>query len=485
MAVGQAVLFVLCPLRNEMPESPVQAQLVGEPDYTELFSGLRATFRSGKTRDLEWRRTQLAAVERMMGECERDLFDALQSDLGKPALESFATETSYVSGDAAYCRKNLSRWTRRQRISTPVVGQPGKSWIQPEPLGVVLVIGPWNYPVQLVLAGMSAAIAAGNCVIIKPSELAPATSALLARIVPDYLDPDCVKVVEGSVPEAAALLDLPFDHILYTGGGNVGRIVMAAAAKHLTPVTLELGGKSPCVVLPDANLEATARRIVWGKFTNAGQTCIAPDYILTDADTEALLLPLLEKNIREMFGDDPQQSDSYGRMINNRHFERVSQFVACGHCAIGGQVDAADKYIAPTVITDVKPDSAVMQEEIFGPVLPVVRAQNFEEAIAFIRERDKPLAAYIFTNNKRSEQKFLQQVSCGNACVNDVMMFMAVHELPFGGVGPSGMGAYSGRRGFETFSHMKAVMKRGWWPDLAVRYAPYTDKKLKFLRKIR
>ena len=478
------MIFCIANLETDMSTPALKATLAADADFTTLFSGLSATFNSGKTRDLAWRRTQLKAVQRMMSECESELFDALRSDLGKSALESFATETSFVSADAAYSYKNLNRWSRKKRVTTPIVGQPGKSWIQPEPLGVVLVIGAWNYPVQLSLAGMSAAITAGNCVVIKPSEMAPATSALLARLVPKYMDPDCVKVVEGSVPETTALLELPFDHILYTGGGNVGRIVMAAAAKNLTPVTLELGGKSPCVVLPDANLEVTATRIVWGKFTNAGQTCVAPDYILTDADTEALLLPLLEKNIREMFGDDPQSSDSYGRMINERHLERVSALIESGHTAIGGQVDVADKYIAPTVITDVATDSPVMREEIFGPVLPIVRAENLEEAIELIRKSDKPLSAYIFTNDKRAERKFLEQVSCGNACVNDVMMFMAVHELPFGGVGPSGMGSYHGRNGFETFSHMKAVMRRGWWPDLATRYAPHTAKKFKLLRKV-
>jgi aldehyde dehydrogenase (NAD+) len=468
-----------------MSERSKTENAANNPDYTDLFSDLTATFNSGKTKDLAWRREQLKAVERMMSEREQDIFDALQSDLGKSAMESFTTETAYVSGDAAYSRKNLTRWTRKQRVSTPIIGQPGKSWIQAEPLGIVLVIGAWNYPLQLTLAGMSAAIAAGNCVVLKPSELAPATSALIAQLIPEFLDPDCIRVVEGDVPETTALLELPFDHILYTGGGNVARIVMAAAAKNLTPVTLELGGKSPCVVLPDANLEATARRIVWGKFTNAGQTCIAPDYVLADADTEALLVPLLEQNIREMFGDDPQQSDSYGRIVNNQHFERVSALIESGHTAIGGQTDAADKYIAPTVLTDVADDSAIMKEEIFGPVLPIVRAENLEEAIAVIRGSDKPLAAYVFTNSKRDERKFLDQVSSGSACVNDVMMFMAVHELPFGGVGPSGMGAYSGRTGFETFSHMKAVIRRGWWPDLDVRYAPHTEKKLKFLRKVR
>ena len=468
-----------------MSEPSKTEDAASNPNYTDLFSDLTATFNSGKTKDLAWRREQLKAVERMMSEREQDIFDALQSDLGKSAMESFTTETAYVSGDAAYSRKNLTRWTRKQRVSTPIIGQPGKSWIQAEPLGIVLVIGAWNYPLQLTLAGMSAAIAAGNCVVLKPSELAPATSALIAQLIPEFLDPDCVRVVEGDVPETTALLELPFDHILYTGGGNVARIVMAAAAKNLTPVTLELGGKSPCVVLPDANLEATARRIVWGKFTNAGQTCIAPDYVLADADTEALLVPLLEQNIREMFGDDPQQSDSYGRIVNDQHFERVSALIESGHTAIGGQSDAADKYIAPTVLTDVADDSAIMREEIFGPVLPIVRAENLEEAIAVIRASDKPLAAYLFTNSKRDERKFLDQVSSGSACINDVMMFMAVHELPFGGVGPSGMGAYSGRAGFETFSHMKAVIRRGWWPDLDVRYAPHTEKKFKFLRKVR
>ena len=270
-----------------MSTPALQATPTTGADFSALFADVTATFNSGKTRDLDWRRTQLKAIQRMLKDCESELFEALRADLGKSALESFATETSFVNTDAAYSLKNLSRWCRKKRVSTPLVGKPGRSWIQPEPLGVVMVIGAWNYPVQLTLAGMTAAIAAGNCVVVKPSELAPATSALLARRVPEYLDPECIKVVEGAVPETSALLELPFDHILYTGGGNVGRIVMAAAAKHLTPVTLELGGKSPCVILPDANLETTARRIAWGKFTNTGQTCVAPDYILTDSETEA------------------------------------------------------------------------------------------------------------------------------------------------------------------------------------------------------
>ena len=455
--------------------------------YTQMdsFDDLKTTFQSGRTKDLRWRAEQLSAIERMMSEREGEFIDALRQDLGKPALESWVTEISYVSGDAEHCRKNLRRWARKTKVRTPAVVLPGKSWVQPEPLGVVLVIGAWNYPLQLTMSIAVAAIAAGNCVVIKPSEIAPATSALIAKCVAEFLDQDCVRVVEGGVAETTELLEQSFDHILYTGGGNVGRIVMSAAAKNLTPVTLELGGKCPCVVLPDADLDVAARRIVWGKFLNAGQTCTAPDYVLTDIDTEAKLLPLIERSIREMFADDPEQSDSYGRIINDRHFERIRGLMKHGHVAIGGRENAATRYIEPTVLTDVPLDSAAMQEEIFGPVLPIVRANNLDAAIQFIREREKPLAAYLFTNDSVAETRFLDNVSCGNACINDTMMFMAVPELPFGGVGASGMGAYSGKRGFDTFSHMKAVLKRGWWPDLAVRYAPYTAKKFAFLRKIR
>ncbi len=455
------------------------------PDFSPMLEGLRATFETERTLSLSWRAEQLTAIERMMEECEQEFMDALESDLGKHRQEAWTTEISYVAGDAAYCRKNLKRWSRTRKVPTPMLAQPGKSWLQPEPLGVVLIIGAWNYPLQLTLAGVAAAIAAGNCAVIKPSELAPATSEAVARRVPEYLDSDCVKVVEGAVPETSALLELPWDHILYTGGGNVGRIVMAAAAKHLTPVTLELGGKSPCLVMPDADLPTTARRIAWGKFTNAGQTCVAPDYVLADAETEKKLIPLIQQAVTEMFGEDPEASSHFGRIVNDRHFERVSALIESGDVVVGGQTNADTRYIAPTVLTGVTPDSPIMQEEIFGPVLPILRSDDLEASIRFIRKFDKPLAAYIFTKDSAAEARFLKKVSCGNACVNDTMMFMMVDELPFGGVGPSGMGSYSGEYGFKTFSHMKAVMKRGWWPDLAVRYAPYSDKKFSLLRKLR
>ncbi len=465
--------------------SDFETSVATAPDFARMFSDLQATFRSGRTRDLAWRAAQLSALENMMKEREADLIKALHQDLGRHGLESWTAEIAYVAADAAYFRKRLKRWTKPRKVHTPPIAKPGKSWLQPEPLGTVLIIGAWNYPLQLTLAGYAAAIAAGNCAVLKPSELSPATSALIAKLIPEYMDTDAVRVVEGAVPETTALLELPFDHILYTGNGTVGRIVMAAAAKNLTPVTLELGGKSPCVVLPDANLETAARRITWGKFTNAGQTCIAPDYVLTDADTEAKLLPLIEKAARDMYGDDAEASESYGRIVNERHFDRVSALLQSGTVAIGGQTNRETKYIAPTVLTGVTADSPVMQEEIFGPVLPVLRINNLDDAIEFIRDGDKPLAAYIFTNDSAAESRFVEEISCGSTCINDTMMFMAVDELPFGGVGASGMGAYSGEHGFRTFSHMKAVMKRGWWPDVALRYAPYTKKKFDLLRKLR
>ena len=463
----------------------IETAAAGALNFADTFAALHTTFRSGRTHDFAWRAGQLEALERMMKEREGDIIDALHQDLGRHGLESWTAEIAYVAGDAAYYRKNLKRWMKPRRVHTPLIAQPGKSWLRPEPLGTVLIIGAWNYPLQLTLAGYAAAIAAGNCAVLKPSELSPTTSALIAKLVPEYMDTDCVRVVEGGVPETTALLELPFNHILYTGNSKVARIIMTAAAKNLTPVTLELGGKSPCVVLPDANLETAARRIAWGKFTNAGQTCIAPDYVLTDAATETKLVPLIAKAAREMYGDEPATSDSYGRIINERHFDRLSALLQSGTVATGGQSERGSKYIAPTVLTDVDADSPIMQEEIFGPILPVLRVENLDEAIEFIRRRDHPLAAYIFTNDSAAEDRFVSEISSGSTCINDTMMFMAVDELPFGGVGASGMGAYSGEHGFQTFSHMKAVMKRGWWPDFALRYAPYTKKKFDLMRKLR
>lgn len=455
-----------------------------EFDFGSVVTGLHAGFNSNRTRPLQWRREQLKALERMLQDCEAEILAALEADLGKPALEGWMSEVSYVQSELDYTQKHLNSWMQPRRVPTPTFGLPGRSWIQPEPLGVVLIMSAWNYPFQLIFAGLVAAIAAGNCALLKPSELAAATAALVARRVPEYLDPECFAVVEGGVAETTALLRERFDHILYTGGAAVGKIVMTAAARHLTPVTLELGGKSPCVVLPDAKLETAARRIAWGRFMNAGQTCVAPDYVLTDPATRERLLPLLAREVEQMFGANPQTSDSYGRIINERHFDRLVALLGSGTAVTGGQPDRAERYIPPTVLTDVSADSPVMNEEIFGPVLPVLAVDDLDAAIAFIRAREKPLAAYLFSSSRAAREQFIDTVSAGNVCINDVMMFMVVQGLPFGGVGNSGMGAYKGVHGFNRFSHMKAVMKRGWWPDIALRYAPYTAGKFKWLKRL-
>jgi aldehyde dehydrogenase (NAD+) len=450
-----------------------------------LVGSLRQAFESGRTRDRSWRIGQLRAIERMMAECDDALAAALREDLGKSATEAWVTEISFVAGAARHTRRHLARWMRDQRVSTPAFAQPGRSWIRSEPLGTVLNISPWNYPLQLCLTPLVSAVAAGNCAVIKPSELAPATSTLVAKLVPDYLDDQCIKVVEGGVETATALLEQRWDHIIFTGGERVARIVMQAAARHLTPVTLELGGKSPCVVLADADLAIAARRIAWGKCTNAGQTCIAPDYVLTDRATMDRLAPLVQSAVEEMYGPDPQRSNDYGRIVNDAHFERITGLLQGEATAYGGGTERAQRYIAPTIVAPADPHSRLMQEEIFGPVLPMVEARDLDAALAFISSRPKPLAAYLFTRDDRAVERMVAEISSGSICINDVMMFMAVQDLPFGGVGASGTATYKGETGFRHLSHQKAIMKRGWRPDWGLRYAPFTRAKSQWLRRLR
>lgn len=443
---------------------------------------LRAGFQSGITRPVQWRRAQLLALDRMLREAEADINRALHEDLGKPPQEVLLGEVALIYSEIAHARKRLKRWTRPRRVRTPLMGQPGRSWVQPEPLGVVLIIGAWNYPVQLVLSPLVAALAAGNCALIKPSEVAPATSALLARLLPEYLDARAVQVVEGGVPETSALLKQRFDHIFYTGGAVVGRIVMQAAAEHLTPVTLELGGKSPCVIDADADLDQAARRLTWGKCLNAGQTCIAPDYVLVMDGQREAFVAAVERQLNAMYGPDRLASPDYASIINQRHFDRLQAYLKDGQIALGGQVDATRCRIEPTVLVEVSPDSAVMQEEIFGPLLPVLEVADLDAAIAFINQRDKPLSAYLFSRSRASQRRFAAEVSSGSLCINDTLMFMSVPDLPFGGVGPSGMGQYHGRAGFDRLSHLKAVMKRGRLPEPPIRFPPYSGLKARVIK---
>ena len=446
---------------------------------------LRESFESSRTRDLAWRRGQLKRLAAMMKENADALVEALQKDLGKPLIEAYTTDVAIVAGEARQALKQLKRWTRPEKVRTPLVQQPARARVIREPLGVVLIIAPWNYPVQLLLSPLVGAIAAGNCVVLKPSEITTNTSSLLARLVPQYLDPACIELVEGAVDETTALLEQRFDHIFYTGNSAVAKIVMQAAAKHLTPVTLELGGKSPCIVDRDCDLDVAARRIAWGKFLNAGQTCVAPDYVLVHESFEDALCEKLATAVREFYGDDPRRTDDFGRIASVRHYQRLSRLLdGGGDVVFGGQRSEEERYIAPTVLRNVPADSPILQEEIFGPILPVLPVKDVDEAIAFVREREKPLALYVFTKDAVTEQRVLEQTSSGGVCVNGTIWHLANPNLPFGGVGPSGMGSYHGRDSFETFSHRKSVVTKSTRLDPKVMYPPYTQGKAKLIKRM-
>jgi aldehyde dehydrogenase (NAD+) len=464
---------------------PHQAPMPATPDLdaTALVARLRATFESGRTRPIAWRREQLQAMRKMLTEREPELLEALAADLGKPRLEAWATDIGFVISEIDHALKHLRRWTRPTRVRTPLVTKPARARLVPEPLGVVLVIAPWNYPVQLALAPMVGAIAAGNTVVLKPSEIAPHTSGALAHFLPEYLDPEAVAVVEGAIAETKALLAERFDHIFYTGNGRVGRVVMEAASHHLTPVTLELGGKCPAIVDGSANLEVAARRIAWGKFLNAGQTCIAPDYVLVAREKEDQLVELIRRAIFDFYGNDPKASPDYARIVSDNQFKRLSGLLGSGTVAVGGEQDKGTRYIAPTVLRDVAPDAPAMQEEIFGPVLPVIPVDNADEAIAFVNAKDKPLALYVFAGDNAVANRVVESTSSGGACVNATLYHVTVPGLPFGGVGESGLGAYHGKASFDVFSHAKPVLKKSTRPDPDLAYPPYTDKKERLMRR--
>jgi aldehyde dehydrogenase (NAD+) len=427
----------------------------------DVVARLRATFRTGRTKPAEWRMAQLRRLRDMLTENGTDLAAALHADLGKSDTEAFRTEIDFTVREIDHTLDHLADWLRPEPAPAPAhLGADAAVWTQYDPLGVVLVIAPWNYPAQLLLTPVAGALAAGNAVIAKPSELAPATSAVLARLLPAYLDTDAVAVVEGGVPETTALLAERFDHIFYTGNGTVGRIVLRAAAEHLTPVTLELGGKSPAFVDRDTDLAVVADRLTRGKFLNAGQTCVAPDYVLTDPETAAALEPLLVNAVKELYGSDPAASGEYGRIINERHFDRLTGLLDSGRTVVGGTSDRAAKYLAPTILADVAPDAPVMREEIFGPILPIVTVPGLDEAIDFINDRDKPLALYVFTESDGTRRRFAAETSSGGLGYGLPLAHLTVSDLPFGGVGESGMGNYHGRYSIETFSHRKAVLDK-------------------------
>ncbi|WP_193175621.1 aldehyde dehydrogenase [Oricola nitratireducens] len=449
---------------------------VAAPNATEigrLAETQRRFFRTGATRDLDFRRRQLRTLRAMLVSHETDILEALRRDLGRPPAEAYSSEIAVVLIEIDTALRRLAGWARPKRARSPRLLFPASSHVVPEPFGSVLVIGPWNYPLQLVLAPVVAAIAAGNCAVVKPSELAPATSTLLAGMIRKTFDPNILAVVEGGIEPTQALLGQDFDYLFFTGGTKIGKIVMAAAAEHLTPVTLELGGKNPCIVAADTDMKTAARRIAWGKYFNAGQTCISPDFLLVERSAEAAFLGALRAALTEFYGADPAKSADYARIVNERHFDRLASFLDRGRVVAGGEIDRAQRYFAPTVIADIGWDDPVMADEIFGPVLPVVVYDDLDAEIARLQERPKPLALYIFTADGNRADKVLHGVSSGGASVNDIFAQLLNLELPFGGVGDSGMGAYHGKAGFDTFSHRRAIVRRGTWLDLKLKYPPY------------
>lgn len=452
----------------------------GPEQARQVVARLRGTFATGRTRPLEWRLRQLRGISRLLEERESDIAAALAADLGRSAHESWFGDVAPTRGEVDFAIRHLRRWVRPKRVMVPMAVMPGRAWYRYEPLGVVLVIGPWNYPFYLCLGPMVGALAAGNCVVVKPSEHAPASSAVMADLIPRYLDPDAVSVVEGEATVTQELIDARMDHVFFTGGTEIGRKIMEAAARHLTPVTLELGGKSPAVVTRDADVEVAARRIVFGKLLNSGQTCVAPDYVLVDRSVQDRLVDSLRSSLAQMRAGEPATQ----RIVNERQFRRLSGLLEerPGTVAEGGT--ATGTAVEPTIVVDPSPDSALMQSEIFGPILPVLGVGSLDEAISFVNSREKPLAAYIFSGRKADQERFFAEVPAGGAVANHTLMHLLAPRLPFGGVGESGMGAYHGKWGFETFSHRKAVLSMPSRPDLRFVYPPYSDRVKKLLRKL-
>ncbi len=454
--------------------------LAGARGIPDIVADLRATFHSGRTRPIEWRLAQLEAIARMLAERETDFTSAMAVDLGRPRVDAWLADLAPPAAEARFAHRKLRSWVRSRRVRVPSGLWPARAWYRYEPLGVVLIVAPWNYPIQLILSPLVGAIAAGNCAILKPSEQAPACSALLAELVPSYLDPEAVAVVEGGADETLTLLDQALDHCLFTGSPGVGKAVMTAAAKHLTPVTLELGGKSPAIVAADANLRVAARRIAWAKQLNSGQTCVAPDYVLVERSVREAFMAELDKAMTA-FARAPRLP-----VVDARHAARLADLIggAGGRVRRGGRVDIDDKMAELTVVLDPDPDSALLRDEIFGPVLPIVTVDTLDDAIAHVQQGPKPLAVYLFSEGYRSEQRVLDELSNGATVVNHLMYHLAVSGLPFGGVGNSGTGSYHGQWGFETFSHRKAVLRKPTWFDLPVAYPPYSKIKERVLRKM-
>ncbi|SFG06100.1 aldehyde dehydrogenase [Pontibacter chinhatensis] len=464
-------------IRTAAPPADTDLQQV-----RSLLQKQRAFFASGHTLNLEFRLERLRELQQAILQHEQELLDAMYADFRKPQVEAYATEIGFIELELKLVLKNLSSWVKPQRVKESLLNFPSRSYIHSDPYGITLIIAPWNYPFQLLLAPLIGAMAAGNCAIVKPSELTPNTSAVVARMLRAHFNEAYVAAVEGGVSTTQHLLQQRFDYIFFTGSTKVGKIVMRAAAEHLTPVTLELGGKSPAIVTEDADLGLAARRIAWGKFMNAGQTCIAPDYLLVQESIKEDLIQHIIQYIEQFYGQDPQQSPDFARIINETHFNRLSSYLTNGVLRTGGVTDAATRYIAPTLLDKVTWQHPVMKEEIFGPILPVLTFGQLDEAIATVKQHEKPLGLYLFTSDNEKKEQVLAHTFFGGGCVNDTISHVANPNLPFGGVGNSGMGSYHGKSSFDLFSQQKSVLHRGTWLDLPMRYPPYANR-LQLLRK--
>lgn len=447
-----------------------------------LVRSQRAFFATGATLPRAARQAALARLKAAIEAREEEICAALAADLGKSRSESFLCEVGLTLSELSFAQKHLARWMRDLRVPTPLAQFHARSFTAADPYGVVLIMSPWNYPFLLTLCPLIGAIAAGNCCVVKPSAYSPASSAVLRRLIADCFAPEQVAVVEGGRAENQALLDQQFDYIFFTGGVAVGREVMSKAARHLTPVTLELGGKSPCILDASAKLDLAARRLAFGKLLNCGQTCVAPDYLLIDRRVKDEFLALLRRWLTAMAGKEPLDNEGYVHMINRKHFDRVMGLIDPAKVVFGGKGDAESLRIQPTILDGVSPDDPVMQEEIFGPVLPVLTFTHVEEALGFVNARPHPLALYLFSEDRAVQQLFLRRAAFGGGCINDTIIHLASSRMGFGGVGASGMGSYHGKLSFDTFTHRKSIVQKSTWMDLPVRYAPYTAKKDALLR---
>jgi aldehyde dehydrogenase (NAD+) len=452
--------------------------------YKNEIEKQREFFFTGNTLDLDYRIDHLEKLKSAIIENQDNIFQAINRDFKKPEFEVYATETGIVLDEITHTLKNIKKWARPDIVKTPVYHFPASSANYSEPYGVVLIIAPWNYPFQLLMSPLIGAIAAGNVVSLKTSELAPATSKIIREIVESVFEPEYVSVFEGDVPVSTALLNERFDYIFYTGSTGVGKIIMKAAAKNLTPVTLELGGKSPCIVDKTARLDVAARRIVWGKFINGGQTCVAPDYLLAESEIKEQLIELLKAEIENFYGPDIEMNPDYCRIINDKHFARLVKLIKKDKVVYGGKTVKKDRFIGPTIMDRVTLKDPVMKDEIFGPLLPVMEFSGIEEAIKIVHSLEKPLALYLFTGEKDVEDMIIKRVHFGGGCINDTVIHVSNNHLPFGGVGQSGMGAYHGEASFRTFSHLKGILKKSNHMDLSLRYPPYTRKKIDFIKKV-